>query len=262
MRRTRPSIPPAASTLRRVRPVIGLTTKPVPVENSLGEVESHVLTRTYTDSVLRAGGVPLLLLPVPTPAIEGLLDRIDGLVLTGGGDVSPHRYGEETSETVRGVDFDRDEFELELVHAARKRSLPVLAICRGHQVVNVALGGTLIQDIALAIGSMDHDQVGHLAWEGHQHVKIEPASLLCDIVGDSELMVNSIHHQAIDRLAPGLTPVAWAADGVIEAVQHDDVHWPLLSVQWHPEVLGDRDDAASFRLFSAFVETARAAAGG
>ncbi len=243
-----------------MRPVIGLTTKPVPVTNSLGEVDSHVLTRTYTDSVLRAGGTPLLLLPVPAPAIEGLLDRIDGLVLTGGGDVSPHRYGQDEDETVRGVDFDRDEFELELVLAAKARGMPVFAICRGHQVLNVALGGTLLQDIALAIGSMDHDQVGHLAWEGHQPIKIDPASRLCDIVGDSELLVNSIHHQAIDRLAPGLTPVAWAQDGVIEAVQHDDGEWPLLSVQWHPEVLGDRDDVASFRLFSAFVDAARSAA--
>jgi len=240
-----------------MHPVIGLTTQPKPIASAAGELDSHVLGHTYTDSVLRAGGLTILLTPVPDTEIDAILDRIDGLVLTGGGDIDPRRYGEEPHETVQTVDFDRDEFEFRLIRGARDRRMPVLAICRGIQVLNVAFGGSLIQDIASEIGSMDHDQFGHLVWDGHQPIKIEPGCLIGEVIGDTELMVNSIHHQAIRDLAPGLSAVAWAGDGIVEAVQHEDEQWPLLAVQWHPEFLGDRDDAASFALFSSLVDAAR-----
>lgn len=241
-------------------PIIGLTSQPKPTRSSAGDIDSQVLAHTYIDAVARAGGLPILLVPVPASDIDALLDRIDGLVLTGGGDVDPSRYGEEPGATIRGVNADRDEFELELVHRARQRRMPVLAICRGIQVLNVALGGTLVQDIPSATGSSGHDQVGHLAYDGHQPVTLEQGCALAHVVGDTRLMVNSIHHQAIKDLAPGLRAVGWADDGIIEAIEPEDQQWPLLAVQWHPEYLGHVDDQASFALFSSLVETARSVA--
>jgi putative glutamine amidotransferase len=158
---------------------------------------------------------------------------------------------------MRRTNFDRDEFELALVHEAKDRRLPVLAICRGLQLVNVALGGTLIQDIPTEVGSMDHTVIGHAVYDGHQPVTIDEDSRISRAVGATELMVNSIHHQAVKELAPGFRAVAWAGDGVIEGIEHDDPEWPFLAVQWHPEYLGHNDDAASHALFNALVEAAR-----
>jgi putative glutamine amidotransferase len=240
-----------------MRPIIGLTSQPKHSRSAAGDIDSHVLAHTYTDSVLRVGGLPVLLVPVPGDHIDAVIDHIDGLVLTGGGDVDPGRYGETSSGTVSGVDFDRDEFELELARRALLKRLPTLAICRGLQVLNVALGGTLIQDIATEVGSMDHHQIGHLVYDGHQRVRLDPGCLVSKVVGTTQLMVNSIHHQAIKDTAPGLRAVGWAADGIIEAIEHDDRDWTMLGVQWHPEYLGETDDEASFALFSSLIEAAR-----
>lgn len=237
--------------------LIGVTTQPKLVETSAGEIDAHAVAHTYTDSVIRAGGVPVLLAPVPARDIPLLFDRIDGLVLSGGGDIEAHRYGAEHHAAMQRMDFDRDEFEIELVREARRRRFPVLAICRGLQVVNVALGGSLIQDIPSELGSMDHTVIGHAVYDGHQPIKIDPGCALAAVVNDTELMVNSIHHQAVKNLAPGFRAVAWAGDGVIEAIEHEDPSWPLLAVQWHPEYLGDRDDAASHALFAAVVGAAQ-----
>ncbi len=219
-------------------------------------MDAHTLTHTYTDSVLRAGGVPILLAPVPDIDVGVLLDRIDGLVLSGGGDIEPERYGSKPLDSMYGMDFDRDEFEIELVRLAAKRRTPTLAICRGMQVVNVALGGTLIEDIPTEIGSMDHTVIGHHVFNGHQHVRLEADSRVAQVVGATDLEVNSIHHQAVRDLAPGFTAVGWADDGVIEAIQHEDPTWRLLAVQWHPEYLGQVDDKASRALFCALVDAA------
>ncbi len=239
-----------------MRPIIGITTRPRVIASSGGELEAHTLQRTYTDSVLRAGGTPILLSPVPVADIAGVLDRIDGVVLSGGGDIEPGRYGAEVRDSMYGMDFDRDEFELELVRLAAERRTPMLAICRGLQVVNVALGGTLIEDIPMEIGSMDHSVIGHHVFNGHQHVRLEARCKVAAVVGSTDLEVNSIHHQAVRDLAPGFTAVGWADDGVVEAIQHEDDDWPLLAVQWHPEYLGEADDRASLALFQALVEAA------
>jgi putative glutamine amidotransferase len=214
------------------------------------------LQHTYTDGVLRAGGLPVLLAPIPDQHIPRLLDRLDGLILSGGGDVDPSRYGGRPHDGMYGIDFDRDEFEIELVKAAAERRIPVLAICRGLQVVNVALGGTLIEDIPTEIGSADHTVIGHKVFNGHQHVTLEPGCLVAKVVDATDLEVNSIHHQAVRDLAPGFRAVGWADDGVIEAIQHEDPSWPLLAVQWHPEYLGDVKDPASRALFKSLVESA------
>ncbi|MBT8211582.1 MAG: gamma-glutamyl-gamma-aminobutyrate hydrolase family protein [Acidimicrobiia bacterium] len=239
-------------------PLIGITTQARSVVSSAGEIVANTLAHTYSDSVLRAGGVPVLLPPMPEPRIEGLVSRLDGLVLSGGGDMDPARYGSQADETCYGIDFDRDAFELALARVAHQTKLPTLAICRGLQVMNVALGGTLFVDLPTEVGSMEHSVVGSGVWERHQHVKVEDESRVALAMQESDVMVNSIHHQAVKDLGDGLRPVAWADDGVVEALQHEDEDWDLLAVQWHPEYLGDRDDIHSHRLFDALVAAASA----
>ncbi len=236
-----------------MRPIVGVTSQPKQAISASGNLDSHVIGHTYTDSVLRAGGIPVILPPIANEDVPTLVDRLDGIVFTGGGDMDPGRYGEESHPEVRKVNTARDEFELLLVHEAKQRRLPVLAICRGLQVVNVALGGTLIQDIPSVIGSTDHGVIGDAVYEAHQPVTIDANSGIAKAVGNTEIMVNSIHHQAVKDLAPGFRAVAWAGDGVIEGIQHEDDEWPLLAVQWHPEFLGDNCDETSHRLFEAFV---------
>lgn len=239
-----------------MRPIIGVTSQPRSVTSAGGELDSHIIGHTYTDSVLRAGGVPVALIPVGEPEIPHLLDRLDGLVLSGGGDVEPHRYGQDRHKGTWRTNFDRDEFELGVVAHAYERKMPVLAICRGVQVVNVAFGGTLIQDIPSAIGSKDHTVIGHAVYDGHQPVTVAADSKIAKATGETNLLVNSIHHQAIDVLADGFRPVAWAGDGVIEGIEHDDDEWQMLGVQWHPEYLGDNFDEPSQKLFNTLVEQA------
>ena len=253
--------PGPALLFRLMKPVIGITSQPRSVENASGSLDSHLIGHTYTDSVLRAGGLPVSLIPVPNQDVSRVLDRVDGVVLSGGGDVEPHRYGQEAHDATWRTNFDRDEFELELIKQAHERRTPVLAICRGVQVVNVAFGGSLIQDIPSATGSMDHDVIGHAVYDGHQPVTIAADSKIAKATGETEMLVNSIHHQAIDVLADGFRPVAWADDGVIEGIEHDDEDWELLGVQWHPEFLGDNFDLPSQNLFDALVENARNYAG-
>jgi len=239
-----------------MKPRIGITTQPKSVENASGSLDSHIIGHTYTDSVLRAGGIPLALIPIPHHDIDHLLDGVDGLVMSGGGDVEPRRYGQEPHGKTRRTNSDRDEFEVALIRAAQERKMPVLAICRGVQVVNVAFGGNLIQDIPSMIGSKDHDVIGHAVYDGHQMVTIAADSKIAKATGETEMLVNSIHHQAIDRLAEGFRAVAWASDGVIEGIEHADVDWELLGVQWHPEFLEDNFDEPSQRLFDVLVEHA------
>jgi putative glutamine amidotransferase len=241
-----------------VTPLIGITTRPREIDSSAGSSDAHTLQHTYTDAVILAGGVPVLLAPVPNHYVDELVARIDGIVLSGGGDIDPARYGGTRHDAMYGIDFDRDEFEIRLARRAARSRLPTLAICRGLQIVNVAMGGTLIEDIPTELGSADHSRVGHEVFNGHQHVRLEPSSRVAAVVGETDLEVNSIHHQAVRDLAPGFRAVGWADDGVVEAIEHEDGAWPLLAVQWHPEYLHDINDPASRALFNALVEEAAA----
>jgi putative glutamine amidotransferase len=192
---------------------------------------------------------------VPAPAVAGLLDRVDGLVFTDGGDIEPHRYGGVPRHDLYDMSSDRDEFEIELARRAARRRVPTLAICRGLQLLNVAFGGTLVEDIPTEVGTT-HRAAGPLVYERHQRVQLTPGCKVAEVVGSDDLMVNSIHHQSVRKLAPGFTAVGWADDGVVEVIQHDDPAWPLLAVQWHPEYLGDADDGPSWALFEALVAAA------
>lgn len=237
-------------------PIIGITTRPRTIATSGGQLGADTLQHTYRDSVVRGGGVPLPLSPVASDHVGLLLDRIDGLVLTGGGDVAPDAYGGTRIEAMYGIDEERDTFEFALTLGARERRMPVLAICRGLQVVNVALGGTLIEDIPSFNGSSHHAVRGEGVFSPHQQVTLEEGSLMARVVDSTHLRVNSIHHQAIRDVALGLRVVGRSADGIIEAVQSEDDGWPLLAVQWHPEYLGDAGDGASRALFSALASAA------
>jgi putative glutamine amidotransferase len=186
------------------------------------------------DAVVRAGGLPLIL-PTLAPADAGeVLDGLDGLVLTGGGDVASWLYRQDPAPEAYDVDAARDAWELALVASAGQ--LPVLGVCRGAQLLNVAAGGSLIQHLP-RVTEQNHRQRAHDREPVHD-VDIDPASALASIIGPRRLGVNTIHHQAIDRVGEGYRPVAWAADGTVEAIERSDGA-PVVAVQWHPELLID-----------------------
>jgi putative glutamine amidotransferase len=211
----------------------------------------------YVHRLVEAGGLPLVLSPVlgAARAAEALAD-IDGLLLSGGADIAPARYHAEPSPRLGSVELERDAFELELFTAARARGLPVLAICRGMQLVNVATGGTLWQDLpSERPGAVVHQQAEARSVRTHE-VRIQPGTRTANLLGVESLDANSMHHQAVRELGAGLAATGWAADGVIESLESsEDGNW-LVGVQWHPEDLGDGgpDDG----LFRAFVAAAAA----
>jgi putative glutamine amidotransferase len=192
------------------------------------------LDRAYTDAVVGAGGYPFVLPVLGWADAEEVLSGLDGLLLTGGGDVAASCYGEESAPEAYGVDAARDTWELALVAAARVAGLPVLGLCRGAQVINVAAGGTLVQH--LPVGTDESHKQYERDCETVHSVEIEPGSLLAAITGQQTFGVNTLHHQAVAGIGAGLRPVAWAPDGVIEAVESIDDRF-LLGVQWHPELL-------------------------
>lgn len=239
-----------------MQPVIGITTRPQIVKSSGGMIPSQLVTHTYIDSVTRSGGVPVLLVPTETAHIPALLDGVDGIVLTGGGDIDPQHYGAQQTAESRGIDAARDTFELALARLTFERRIPTFAICRGHQVMNVALGGTLLRDLSVTRATEGHDEWGEAVYEPHATVTVEASSHIAEVIGPGRHSINSIHHQAIDQLGDGLNVVATSPDGTIEAVEHSDEGWAFTSVQWHPEYLDDRGHAESRALFSDFVEAA------
>ncbi len=239
-----------------MKPIIGITGRPQDIAAVGMQIRAYLAAHTYTDSVRHGGGIPIVLVPVESEAIDDILDRVDGIMLTGGGDVSPATYGAEPEATVRGVNEERDSFELELVRRAYARKMPVMGICRGLQVINVALGGTLIQDLPSHTGVQGHDVIGEDVYEPHLEAQVDEGCLIAGIIGPGPHYINSIHHQAVDELGEGLSVVASSADGTIEAIEHEDKDWPLIAIQWHPEFLGMHDDGPSHDLFTALVDAA------
>lgn len=205
------------------------------------------LSASYVHALESAGLIPLAVPTLLAPHhAAAALGSVRGLVLTGGEDVGPERYGAKPHPKLGDVDAARDAAELELIAAARARRLPILAICRGIQILNVAMGGTLYQDLE----SERPGPVRHAAERDHP-VRVQPDSALADALGVHQSMVNSRHHQAIRDLAPGLRAVAWAEDGVVEGAEAADPGegW-MVAVQWHPEDLTER---ALFRGFAQAV---------
>lgn len=218
------------------------------------------INAAYFRSLLNAGALPILLSPLLGAARAGAaLDGCDALLLTGGEDMDPAWYGESPSPKLGSVDRERDLFELALFAAARQREIPILGICRGIQVINVALGGTLWQDLPSERQCLvDHDAAATRAARTHR-IDLAPGSRVAGALGTERMMVNSMHHQGIKDLAPQLTATAWAEDGLIEAVESaPDAPW-LMAVQWHPEEMFGEAAAPERGLFTALAEEARRA---
>jgi putative glutamine amidotransferase len=244
---------------KQTPPVIAMTTTTTTVADSGSTIVT--LTGAYIEAIERMRGAPLLLSPVHTEhSLEHLIGLADGLVLTGGEDVDPSFYGHQPHPELGVVNIARDRMEFAVLKLALERRMPVLAICRGIQLLNVAFGGTLFQHLpAQRAEGVIHEQPAPINERWHA-ARVAPSSRLAEIFGATELFINSFHHQGIDHLGKGLRPVVWAEDGLIEGVEAEGHPW-VMGVQWHPE----RGEAESphdrrhpdTRLFYAFVEAAR-----
>ncbi len=243
-----------------MKPLIGITCSRQ-IGGAWGAYDTgHPMDYTFDDysrAVLQSGGAPVLVPVAQNPeSLKTILDHADGLLLTGGPDVHPRFYGEEPLPGLGDLDEELDRTELDLTRAALDRDLPLLAVCRGIQVLNVALGGTLVQDIATQVeGAINHVQLAPKNVTTHT-VRLEPGSMISSILKRRTLQVNGRHHQAVKQVAPGLGVSASAPDGVIEAVEMSESRF-VLGVQWHPEGTW-RTDAPSKKLFQALVGAAAA----
>jgi putative glutamine amidotransferase len=228
-------------------PVIGLTAYCEDARWAYWHKPAVLLPANYAEQVAAAGGVPVLLPPLP--AVAAAVDRLDGLLLTGGGDIDPGRYGAQPHPRTGRVSVPRDAAELELLGAAAAAGLPVLGVCRGMQLLNVARGGTLCQHLR---GDAGHTPAPGTF--GSHPVRVAAGTRLAGILGANGdgVDVPTAHHQAVDRLGEGLVATAWAEDGIIEAVESAAGDRFLLAVQWHPEAGTDR------RLIEALVAAASA----
>jgi putative glutamine amidotransferase len=242
-------------------PVIGISTSYPKLRD--GAIDPNAVQ--YVEAVRRAGGTPVLFENVLF-SIDGYLARVDGIMLSGGRDIDPALYGGRALAQVQAPDPGRDAFEVALVKAARERGVPTLCICRGLQLANVAFGGTLIEDLPHELGeryTLAHEQRSEEGLErddylpGHD-VRVEPESALATLLGTTSFATNSMHHQAVRAVAPGLRAVATTGDGVIEALDAEFEHPFFYAVQWHPEALPP-EDPVSERLFGGLIRAASAA---
>ena len=242
----------ASSASKLERPLIGVTTYLEQSQTGDWDVPASFLPKVYLDAVTNAGGIAILLPPQPVDAeiATSVVNSLDGLIIAGGKDVDPARYGQPAHPTTDTPRLDRDAWEDALLHAAIETELPFLAICRGLQMLNVALGGTLHQHLP--------DVLGHARFSGNHgvfsvnEVALGESGVIPALLADTpDLTVQSYHHQGVDTVAPGLTVTA-VSDGVVQAVEVDGVPFGV-AVQWHPE-----QSPEDLRLFDGLVEAARA----
>ena len=237
------------------RPVVGLTTYLEQAKQGVWDVRAAFLPEQYFDAVTASGGIAVLLPPQsgPDAAAPAVVDGLDGLILTGGLDVDPSLYGAERHPLTDPARPERDAWELALFRGAEERRMPVLAICRGLQLVNVARGGTLHQHLPEAFGT-ERYRVGGGVFATNE-VAVQDGSRLAELVGGGPIEVHSYHHQGVDRLGDGLVVTARTDDGLVQAVESDGDGY-LVGVQWHPEE--NREDR---RLFAGLVAEASVYAG-
>ena len=230
-----------------MRPLIGITSyEPEEVRTGVWVFSAALTPSAYVEAVATAGGRPLIVPPIEE-GVEETLDALDGLLFSGGEDLDPAHYGAERHPETKDVHEARDRAELALLRAALERDMPVLAVCRGSQVLNVALGGDLVQHLPEIVG---HDEHKHTPGQFADHdVRVSPDSRLGALLGE-RVPVKSHHHQGFGRVGAGLREVAWAEDGLVEGLEDPSRRFAL-GVLWHPEM---GEDAA---LFEAFVEEAR-----
>jgi putative glutamine amidotransferase len=217
--------------------------------------------RSYVEELRKVGAVPWLipLVPHDSDTLQEIFDRLDGVFVTGGVDVDPRNYGEPKTPLCGTIDPDRDAVEIALLRHAMDRGLPVLAVCRGLQILNVACGGTLYQDVAAQVpAALKHDYFPTPEQPSRKYlahdVTVKAGSRLGHILGEAVVPVNSMHHQAVKDLAPSLAATAYAPDGIIEGVEGGNSQY-LVGVQWHPEELTDSHPGMA-RLFTSFVAAA------
>jgi putative glutamine amidotransferase len=238
-------------------PIIGISATLLPIETGLlmGR-ERAAVGHDYIEAIRLTGGIPIVL-PITEgkEIIEKQMQLVDGLLLSGGYDVSPLFYGEEPKKGLEAIRSDRDFYELQLLQMARNTQKPILGICRGLQLLNVAFGGTLYQDIGLALPhALQHNQKGKPE-EALHTIKLVAHTKLQKIMEGESMVTNTIHHQAIKDLAPGLIANAYTSDGLIEGIEGENDPF-ILGVQWHPELMFGKHPHM-LKLFSAFVEAAR-----
>lgn len=226
-----------------MQPIIGLT----------AELESKKISvhQNYAKPLVAIGALPMVLpYTEKLPVVQEIVEKIDGLLLTGGADIDPTLFGEEPEPGLQKIDPKRDRFEMMLIQEALKADLPILAICRGNQMLNVAAGGTLVQDLFSRSNILQHHQNAPRDHESH-FVDIIKDSKLFEMVNAEQLKVNSFHHQAVQEPAPGFIISATASDGVVEAIESEK-HRFTVGVQWHPGDLFEKNAHAG-QLFRAFV---------
>ena len=233
------------------RPLIGIT-----IGYSTQDREIFALRDDYVRAVEKAGGLPIVLAPGTPADAPVLLDHLEGLMMTGGADIDPGLYGERAHETVSRVIPERDALEIALCREALRRDMPLLAICRGQQVLNVATGGTLIQDLPSQWkGAVNHDPEGE-RWRPAHDVRILPGTRLREILGQERVEVNSFHHQAVKEPGQGVVVSAFAEeDDVVEGIEIPGRRLAV-GVQWHPEAFWDKDGRFQ-PLFEALVKACR-----
>lgn len=236
-----------------MKPLIGVPTR-TQVED---DMVRYSALATYTRALDLAGGAPVLIpLNLSDDTLRVIFERLDGLLLQGGVDVHPREYGEDVAPYCGEIDEARDATELRLTRWALEARLPILAICRGIQLLNVAAGGSLYQDIAAQVpNALPHPHVKGNPYSFHAHpITIEPESHLARALGTTQLEVNSLHHQAVKQVAPGFRVVARAPDGIIEGIEAEDTHPFALGVQFHPEWMID-EEPRMLNLFRTFIRT-------
>lgn len=240
------------SSVHNRLPLIGVSAN---LENEISTVKND-----YTNSIIAGGGIPVIL-PVHTDLaiLEEMFSSLDGLLLTGGGDINPLFYQEEPLPALGNLSALRDQYDLMLLKMAYDRQLPIFGICRGHQVINVFFGGTLYQDIYSQINSplLKHQQTAE-GNQGTHYVEIAPGSKLKEILGQDKILVNTFHHESNKDIAPGFRNTALSSDGILEASEPvSDTGPQILSVQWHPEKMAAANDPAMVNLFQYFVGQAQ-----
>ena len=243
------------------KPIIGLPTQ-TQEATSDGMPRCWIMSQRYVNSVIAAGGVPFVVPLIDSEeTLRSIYETLDGVYLCGGVDLDPHSYHEARHELCGRSDLERDRTELQLVRWALADRKPILGVCRGAQVINVACNGSLYQDLGSEFpGSIKHDYFpfqGRYSRDQLTHsIHIDTESRLGTLLGVRALKVNSMHHQAIERIGEGLVATAWGPDGVIEAVEGTDEEHYLMGVQWHPEELTHLDPRMR-RLFAYFIAAAR-----
>lgn len=225
------------------RPIIGIISRTIPFYHRERPYPRYGVAINYCRGVELAGGTPVILpMTQDKVTLDSLYGILDGLLLPGGQDVDPHQYGEEPHRRIDSVDPLRDLTEIHLARRALTDDMPIFGICRGCQVLNVAAGGTLYQDLHAQYSeeSLRHFQDYAVEWASHG-ISVKEGSRLRELIGEGHVLVNSYHHQAVKRIAEGFSVTAVASDGVVEAIESERHTW-VLGVQWHPELLLEQRD--------------------